>query len=163
MEDFILPLVVLAILAFVCYVVKYEMNKIHQVAPQPLNEYPVYDLTEFDKELIWRINEYRTSLNISSLKADLHLSDVSYSHSIYMAEKKTPSHDFFTTRNLEYPNNLMGEVVAYNYQTPQSMLQAWKESPNHNAVLLSIHYHFIGLSVAFDNEGRKYCCCLLLE
>jgi len=131
--------------------------------PKPLSYYPEYDQDEFDLELIRLINEYRVSLNIGELAENEHLSDVSYSHSMYMEQRGVVSHDFFSSREAEFPNRILGEVVTFNHNEPQSVLIAWKGSPTHNQTILNIEYKFIGVSYAIDQNGDKYVCALLLN
>jgi len=131
--------------------------------PKPLSYYPEYDQDEFGEELIRLINEYRVSLNIGELVENEHLSDVSYSHSMFMEQRGVVSHDFFSSREAEFPERLLGEVVAYNLHEPKSVLNSWKNSPSHNKAILDIDYKFIGVSHALDQNGKKYVCALLLN
>jgi len=131
--------------------------------PKPLSYYPEYDQDEFGEELIRLINEYRVSLNIGELEENDHLSDVSYSHSMYMEQRGVVSHDFFSSREAEFPDRLLGEVATFNHNEPQSVLIAWKNSASHNKTILDIDYKFIGVSYAIDEFGKKYVCALLLN
>jgi len=131
--------------------------------PKPLSYYPEYDQDEFGEDLIHLINEYRESLNLNVLVENEHLSDVSYSHSMYMEQRGVISHDFFSSREAEFPNRILGEVVTFNHNDPKSVLIAWKNSPSHNKTLLNIDYKFIGVSYAIDQNGKKYVCALLLN
>ena len=111
--------------------------------------------------MIKLINQYRTEKLLTHLLVDLELAKVSFSHSKYMAKKQLPSHDNFMNRVATFPKRLLGEVVAYNYHTPESTLQAWKNSPTHNEILINPNYSNIGLSYEYDNYGKRYVCALL--
>jgi len=163
MTELILFLVGAFIFGLSRYAYLANRQKYNTYVPQPLSYYVEYDLTDFDLELIQLINEYRTSLKIGELVENEHLSDVSYSHSMYMAQMKNPSHDFFSSREAEFPDRLLGEVVTFNHNEPQSVLIAWKNSPSHNKTLLNIEYKFIGVSYAIGQNGKKYVCALLLN
>jgi len=71
--------------------------------------------------------------------------------------------DFFSSREAEFPDRLLGEVVTFNHNEPKSVLIAWKNSPGHNKTILDIDYKFIGVSYAIDEFGKKYVCALLLN
>jgi len=163
MTELILFLVGAFIFGFSRYAYLANSQNSRFYIPKPLSYYPEYYQDEFGEELIRLINEYRLSLNIGELVENEHLSDVSYSHSMYMAQMKNPSHDFFSSREAEFPDRMLGEVVAYNLQEPKSTLSACKNSPSHNKAILDIDYKFIGVSYATDENGKKYVCALLLN
>jgi len=163
MNELILFLVGAFIFGFSRYAFLANRQNSDRYVPQPLSYYPEYDLTDFDIELIQLINEYRESLNIGELVENEHLSDVSYSHSMYMEQRGVVSHDFFSSREAEFPNRILGEVVTFNHNEPQSVLIAWKNSATHNKTILDIDYKFIGVSYAIDQNGKKYVCALLLN
>lgn len=162
--DFLLVILLIVLfLGFVAYLYLANQQKTKHQDPKPLNSYRNYTLTDFDLNLIRLINEYRVSLNLFELKESSHLSNVSYSHSIYMSKKGKISHDFAVNRQAEFPNSNMGEVVAYNYINPESVLEAWKKSVMHNQTILNIDYKFIGLSHKTNEQGKKYICALFIS
>lgn len=161
MNTIILLLVLVPIVGFAIYsYIQAQKNK-NKSTPKPLVNLPRYIPTDFDNQLKQLINQYRLNNKLDILMIDLELAKVSYSHSEYMAKKQLASHDYFMNRQATFPNRLLGEVVAWNYHTPESTLQAWKNSPAHNAVLLNPNYTRIGLSYANDQKGRRYVCALL--
>jgi len=163
MTELILFLVGAFIFGLARYAYLANRQRYNTYVPQPLSYYVEYDLTDFDLELIQLINEYRVSLKIGELEENEHLSDVSYSHSMYMEQRGVASHDFFSSREAEFPERLLGEVVTFNHNEPKSVLIAWKNSPSHNKTILDIDYKFIGVSYAIDQNGKKYVCALLLN
>lgn len=163
MNELILFLVGAFIFGFSRYAYLTNQQNSKYYIPKPLSYYPEYDQDEFGEELIRLINEYRVSLNIGELTENDHLSDVSYSHSMYMEQRSVVSHDFFSSREAEFPDRLLGEVATFNHNNPQSVLNAWKGSPTHNQTILNIEYKFIGVSYALDQNGKKYVCALLLN
>jgi len=110
-------------------------------------------------ELAELINKYR----VYNLKTPLiHINHISYKsqeHNLYMIEKGVLSHDNFKDR----ANNLMNvlgavkvsENIGYNYSTPNAVLNAWINSPEHKHNLDSDYTHF-GIAISVDKKGKKY-------
>jgi uncharacterized protein YkwD len=78
-----------------------------------------------------------------------------------MIEKDTINHDYAYNRqvNLEqlYKATEIGEIIAYNYQNNQSVLQAWIDSPEHAHILKKSTYTNFGVSITIDpTTNRKY-------
>ena len=78
-----------------------------------------------------------------------------------MIEKDTLSHDYVNNRqtNLQqlYKATRIGEITACNYQTNQSVLQAWINSPDHLSTLTKSEYTNFGVSITTSpTTNRKY-------
>jgi len=119
-----------------------------------------YNYNETESKLVTLINNYRQSIGLNTLEVINHISYKSEEHNEYMIENKVVNHDYFQQRS----DNLMevlgaervGENVAYNYLTAESVLNAWLNSPSHKANIEGDFTHF-GVSVTTDPEtGRKY-------
>ena len=105
------------------------------------------------------INEYRVSIGLNALKEINHISYKSEEHDHYMIEKKVVSHDDFVSRSENIIQVLgaknVGENIAYNYNSPQAVFDAWLLSPTHKANIEGNYTHF-GLAIRVSEEGKKY-------
>lgn len=119
-----------------------------------------YNYNEAELKLVTLINNYRTSIGLNTLQVINHISYKSQEHNIYMIDNKSVSHDYFQQR----ADNLIevlgatrvAENIAYNYQTPESALSAWLNSPGHKANIEGDFTHF-GVSITIDETtGKKY-------
>jgi len=117
--------------------------------------YPHYDIKPFDYELLGYINNYREANNLNDLVMDQFTCDVSYSHSKYMAENKVCNHDGFTERASSFNGRGVFEGVTSGFSTAYGTFNALKNSPPHNAVMLSDTTQ-IGISNEYDNLGKQY-------
>lgn len=113
-------------------------------------------LSESDDILFSIINNYRVEHGLSVLKIDSLTTELAAGHVLYMIDEGVLSHDYFSIRaNLSHAER-MGEIVAYNYQNPTSMLSAYLTSPPHKAILDNPNFTHIGVSTIED-----YNCCIL--
>jgi uncharacterized protein YkwD len=119
-----------------------------------------YNYNDSELKLITAVNNYRQSIGLNSLQVINHISYKSQEHNIYMIDNKLVNHDYFQQR----ANNLIevlgatkvGENIAYNYQTPESAMSAWLNSPDHKANIEGDFTH-LGISVTVDETtGKKY-------
>ncbi|WP_445452160.1 CAP domain-containing protein [Flavobacterium sp. 25HG05S-40] len=119
-----------------------------------------YNYNEVELKLVSLINDYRASVGLNSLEVINHISFKSEEHNIYMIDNNVVNHDYFQQRS----NNLVqvlgaervGENVAYNYQSAESVLRAWLNSPGHKDNIEGDYTH-LGISVTVDvNTGKKY-------
>jgi uncharacterized protein YkwD len=119
-----------------------------------------YNYNEAELKLVTLINDYRTSIGLNTLQVINHISYKSQEHNIYMIDNNVVNHDYFQQRS----NNLIqvlgaekvGENIAYNYQTPESAISAWLNSPGHKANIEGDYTH-LGISITVDETtGKKY-------
>ena len=119
-----------------------------------------YNYNNSELKIITLVNNYRQSIGLNTLEVINHISYKSQEHNIYMIDNKVVNHDYFQQR----ADNLMqvlgatrvGENIAYNYQTPESAMSAWLNSPEHKANIEGDYTHF-GISVTVDETtGKKY-------
>lgn len=133
-----------------------------KVADQSLQSQIItkYDYSLDENHLVEIINNYRTSQGLNALQIVNHVSFKSQEHNTYMINNNVVNHDLFTERS----NNIMqvlgairvGENIAYNFTTPESVLFAWLQSPGHK-VNLDGDYTHIGISITINPEnGKKY-------
>ena len=119
-----------------------------------------YNYNDSELKLVTLINDYRASIGLNTLEVINHISYKSQEHNIYMIDNNVVNHDYFHQRS----NNLIqvlgadrvGENIAYNYQTPESAMSAWLNSPGHKANIEGDYTH-LGISVTVDETtGKKY-------
>lgn len=119
-----------------------------------------YNSNPDEVELARIINEYRVSVGKNTLEVVNHISYKSQEHNSYMIQNNVVNHDYFDSR----ANNIMqvlgavrvGENIAYNFSSPSSALNAWKNSPGHKANLDGDYTHF-GISISVNPAtGKKY-------
>lgn len=55
-----------------------------------------------------------------------------------------------------YDYRLLGENLAFGYLTPQSVVQAWMNSPGHRANILNPNFTQLGIGVAWTTDGFPY-------
>lgn len=51
---------------------------------------------------------------------------------------------------------MIGENVAYGYESPQAVVQGWIKSPGHYENLVNGQFTEIGIGVTTDNKGRIF-------
>ncbi len=119
-----------------------------------------YNSNADEIELARIINEYRVSVGKNALEVVNHISYKSQEHNSYMIQNNVVNHDYFDSR----ANNIIqvlgavrvGENIAYNFSSPASALNAWKNSPGHKANLDGDYTHF-GISISINPAtGKKY-------
>lgn len=123
--------------------------------------YPQYTYNFSQEELdVMRVtNVYRNQIGLDTLKTIEHIGYISEEHNIYMIEQDTITHDYFQQRSDNLMNTLqafrVGEVLAYNYNTSQSVLNAWINSPRHKSIIEGDFTNF-GVAIHTDSNNRRY-------
>jgi uncharacterized protein YkwD len=113
---------------------------------------------ELALDVLEAINEYRSSVGLPSLSEHQTSEELALSHSAYMVEQNEASHDFFFQRSdylRENGANTVAENVAFGFQSAQSALQGWLESPSHKAAIEGNFTH-TGIAVVSTELGVKY-------
>ena len=119
-----------------------------------------YNYNQTELQLVALINDYRASIGLNKLEVINHISYKSEEHNIYMIENSVVNHDYFQQRSTNLVQLLgaqrVGENIAYNYQTAESAMSAWLNSPSHKANIEGDYTH-LGISVTVDETtGKKY-------
>ena len=119
-----------------------------------------YNYNETELKLVTLINNHRASLGLNTLEVINHISYKSEEHNVYMIDNNVVNHDYFQQRSDNLKNVLgaerVGENVAYNYQSAESAMLAWINSPAHKANLEGNYTH-LGISVTTNaTTGKKY-------
>ena len=105
------------------------------------------------------INDHRMDLGLEPLQKDMrHASAISVEHTQYMIEHRSISHDGFGER-AQYMKDRgagsVGENVAVGYSQPESVVQAWLNSPGHRETIEG-HYTHTGFGVMKNAQGIYY-------
>ena len=119
-----------------------------------------YNYNETESKLITLINDYRQSKGLNPLSIINHISYKSEEHNFYMIDNNVVNHDYFQQRSDNLVRVLgaekVGENIAYNYQTAESAMSAWLNSPSHKANIEGDYTH-LGISVTINpDNGKKY-------
>jgi uncharacterized protein YkwD len=117
-----------------------------------------YDSDE--RRFLELINEYRAENGAGPLVLSEDLTVASEYHNEDMSEFNFFAHD--TVQSSRYPagsrpwdrmaaegydyNTFKGENLAVGYETAEEVMQAWKDSPSHNAAMLDPNYKVVGIS-----------------
>lgn len=119
-----------------------------------------YNYNETELKVVTLINNHRVAMGLNPLEVINHISFKSEEHNIYMIDNNVVNHDYFQQRS----NNLVqvlgaervAENIAYNYQSAESAMAAWLNSPGHKANIEGDYTH-VGISVTVDQvTGKKY-------
>jgi len=118
-----------------------------------------YNFSQQELEVMHVTNVYRNQIGLDTLKTIEHIGYICEEHNIYMIEQDTITHDYFHERSDNLIKTLhaerVGEVLAYNYNYPQSVLNAWINSPSHKKIIEGDFTNF-GIAIKQDYIGRKY-------
>jgi len=110
-------------------------------------------------EILELINNHRSSMGLNSLNSLSVVKSVAYTHTDYMVENNTVSHDNFFTRSNYLKANAgakkVSENVAYGYSSAESVVKAWLKSASHKANLEGDYTNF-DISVEENAEGKLY-------
>ncbi len=121
------------------------------------------DLDALEKAILQKINEYRRSQNLPTLKFNDRLSEQARIHSKAMASGKVPfSHDRFEERTraiaLAIDYRSIAENVAYNqgFGDPATRaIDGWLKSPSHRQNIES-NFNLTGIGVAKNSRNEYY-------
>lgn len=102
--------------------------------------------TSFEREALSRINDYRQTQGRATLSMNQTLYRLAKAHSDRMAAQSRLSHEGFQQRFVQSGFSACVENVAWNHQTPESLVGAWRQSSHHNANLLKSNMRAAGLA-----------------
>lgn len=94
------------------------------------------------------INAYRAAVGVAPLSVDSGLSQIAYTRTLDMVRAGTMSHDGYQTP----------EIIAQNYNSAQSVVDAWAASPGHYAAMTDPGYTVCGIACWFEEGGATYWC-----
>ena len=115
--------------------------------------------TDFEHQVIFLVNHQRSLEGLSALSLDIRLQVAARWMSNDMAAHDTlPSNHVDSlgrepgkrvTEEGGYPYASLGEVIAGGYATPAEVVEAWMNSPGHQAILMGDGFMHIGVGYAF--------------
>ncbi len=118
-----------------------------------------YAYSQDELDAMALINTYRVSVGLKVLNPINYISVKSEEHDIYMINNDVVNHNDFVARSEDIMKVLgaknVGENIAYNYNTPESALTAWLNSPTHKENIEGDYTNF-GISIRVNSEGKKY-------
>jgi uncharacterized protein YkwD len=118
-----------------------------------------YSYNTSEIETMDLINAYRVSVGLNPLEKINHISYKSEEHDNYMITNNVVNHDDFVARSENIITVLgakkVGENIAYNFNTPQSVVDAWLNSPGHKENIVGDYTNF-GISIRVNASGKKY-------
>lgn len=94
------------------------------------------------------INAYRAAVGVAPLSIDAGLSQIAYTRTLDMVRSGVMSHDGYQTP----------EIIAQNYNSAQSVVDAWAASPGHYAAMTDPSYTICGIACEFEEGGATYWC-----
>jgi LysM repeat protein len=124
-------------------------------------------------EIFALINGYRASNGLYALEQDSILMQLAQGQSDYQASIQQITHGGpggTRPRDRAYAAGYGGGAVVFISElvtgggsdgSPQSALNWWQNSPEHNGYLLSSNYFELGVGVATDGDGRYYYTAVL--
>ena len=103
---------------------------------------------EFTGQLAALINAYRQDRGLQPLDLAEDLVTLADEHSASMAQRQRLSHDGFRSRFQRANSKVCVENVAWNYRTPEALLEGWRHSPAHHRNLLDPKVARVGIAMA---------------
>ena len=114
---------------------------VQQPTPQPTQ--PPVDTLAFRREVIRLVNAYRTANGCPAAAENTILMDATQAWSGYMLANNFYDHSSMVDprwyKNYGYEPGAQ-ENIGLGYETPQAVVDGWKNSPNHNRTLLWCYY-----------------------
>ncbi|AWG22022.1 hypothetical protein FFWV33_11095 [Flavobacterium faecale] len=119
-----------------------------------------YNYSDTELATMALINDYRLSVGLNALEKINHISVKSEEHDEYMITNNVVNHNNFVERSEDIIKVLgarrVGENIAYNFVTPESVVKAWLNSPTHKENIEGDFTHF-GIAIKADPvTGKKY-------
>ena len=120
----------------------------------------IYSYNTIEIETMNLINAHRVSKGLNPLEKINHMSYKSEEHVFYMIANNVVNHNDFVARSENIMKTLgaksVSENIAYNYNTPQAVLNAWLASSGHKENIEGNFTHF-GIAIKENPvNGRKY-------
>ncbi len=117
-------------------------------------------------EILELINQHRIENGLSTLQNMSQIKAEAFGHTDYMIENDEVSHANFHQRRANLVNAVgatsVGENVAYAYNSPQSVVNAWLNSDGHKNVIEGDYIYF-DISAEQDEDGKWYYTNIFLK
>jgi uncharacterized protein YkwD len=119
-----------------------------------------YVYFQFEIDILNLINSHRQSIGLLTLTLTNHTSNNCLDHTNYMISTNTVNHNNFVSRsgNIQCALNAsrVGENVAYNFKTPESVVNAWLASTSHRENIENPEYTSFGISVRINSLDKAF-------
>ncbi|KAI9141739.1 CAP domain-containing protein [Paraphysoderma sedebokerense] len=109
------------------------------------------------------VNQERRKAGLKEVCLDPKLMDSAFVHSQDQAISGKMAHDgsdgsspFVRINRQGYQFRTAGENVAFNYGSPQAVMDGWMKSPGHRANILNPDYTQMGIAGVPDSKGQRY-------
>jgi uncharacterized protein YkwD len=110
-------------------------------------------------EILKLVNAHRETLGLSSIQRDqTYASAYAVDHSQYMIDKGIISHDNFGIRSSALKDQgavIVGENVAYGYDSAEKVVYAWLNSPGHRRTIEGLYTHS-GFGIVKNSTGQIF-------
>lgn len=131
-----------------------------ETADATVQKVVTYSYNSIELETMELINAHRVSKGLNPLEKINHMSYKSEEHDNYMIANNVVNHNDFAARSENIMKTLgaksVSENIAYNYNTPQAVLNAWLASPGHKENIEGNFTHF-GIAIKENPvTGKKY-------
>ena len=117
------------------------------------------DVKIIEIEVLELINQHRIAEGLNPLVDHSVVKAVAFTHTDYMIDEDDISHDNFYQRKQSLENNAeavsVSENVAYGFTSPQSLVNAWLNSPSHKATIEGDFTDF-DISAEQNENGKWY-------
>lgn len=117
------------------------------------------DVKVIEVEVLELINQHRIEIGLTPLVDHTLVKAVAFTHTDYMIEENTISHDNFFQRKESLEENAeavqVSENVAYGFSSPQSLVNAWLNSPSHRETIEGDFTDF-DISAEQNENGKWY-------
>lgn len=123
---------------------------------------------EFEQEVVYLVNQERTSLGVAPFKRSTSLDEAARYHAYDLGQDDYFAHDSYDRQDGElvfvcstwnrihnYYDGASGENIAAGYTTPASVVAAWMDSPGHRYNILNSGSWEIGVGY-FEGAGGYY-------
>jgi uncharacterized protein YkwD len=123
------------------------------------------DLQAWAQQIIDLTNQQRAANGLVPLTVSAQLSQEAQIQANQMASLQDMDHNlpqaqYPTLQSraaaVGYSYSWLGENIAFNYTSPQNVVNAWMQSSEHRANILESNYTQIGVAVALDANGLPY-------
>jgi len=126
-----------------------------------LHDAPVTKYAKMERDVLYYINEYRTSKGLQPLQWNNVIYPLASEHSVDMAAHKVAfGHDGFDARFNAIKNKLgylrgAAENVALGHLDAKAVVKGWLNSPGHKKNIEG-NYNLTAIGIAQGNDGNLY-------
>ncbi len=108
--------------------------------------------------VVQQVNAIRRRAGLYSLGTDTYLARFASGRSAAMAAERRLTHRGWEAalRRAGLVDDALGENVAYNYDTPREVVDAWMRSPGHRGNILRPNFKRIGIGCVIDPRGHRW-------